>query len=409
MLIEFRVKNFKSFQTEQVLSMVASSDKSLPDNTFTTQALGGLKLLRSAVLYGANASGKSNLNAAVRFVQDFVRQSAQNTPDAEIPVQPFRLDKESRKSPSEFEVTFIHQDIRYQYGFSVDRQHVHEEWLIAYPKGKSQTWFERTAKPDVKEYDWYFGPNLKGEKKRLEGLTRPNALFLSTAATFNHEQLSEVYRWFSRHLLIVDMSESIHKFQQYTAEKAMKDPAFHTIVKHWLQFVDLGIVDFSVKEKILTGMDIQMIHEMKGGNGISFPMQDESLGVQRFFSICSPWIDTLRKGSLIFLGELDSSLHPILVAALVKMFHNSELNLKNAQLVFDTHYVILLDASLFRREQIWFVGKDRGGASHLYSLLDFIPRKNEAFATGYLHGRYGAIPFLREDLLQGLISNAKEE
>ncbi len=408
MLIEFRVKNFKSFQTEQVLSMVASSDKSLPDNTSTTKALGGLKLLRSAVLYGANASGKSNLNAAVRFVQEFVKQSAQNTPDTEIPVQPFRLDKESSKSPSEFEVTFIHQDIRYQYGFSVDRQRVYEEWLIAYPKGKPQTWFERTAKPDTKKYDWYFGPNLKGEKKRLEGLTRPNALFLSVAATFNHEQLSEVYRWFSADLLVIDVDESSHEFfQQYTAKKAMKDRVFHTTVKHWLQFADLGIIDFSVEEKISTHIDIQMKHETKEGAGIPFPMQDESLGTRRLFAIVGFWY-TMLSGGTLFVDELDASLHPILVEELVKMFHNSDVNGDNAQLIFNTHDVILLDASLFRRDQIWFVEKDKAGGSHLYPLLKFIPRKDEALAKGYLHGRYRAIPFLREDLLEGLISNAEK-
>lgn len=417
MLIEFRAKNFKSFRDEQVFSMVASSDKSLPENTIATKLLGGRRLLRSAVLYGANASGKSNLIKAFEFVQDFVETSAERKRGTEIPIQPFRLDSDSGKSPSEFEINFIHQEVRYQYSFSVDQQRVYQEQLAAYPKGLPQIWFERTTKPDSEEFEWYFGPQLKGEKRRLISVTRPDVLFLSVAATFNHEQLSNVYEWFSNHLRVVDANEAISSFTDYTAKRAMASENIYRAIKGLLDLADLGITDFLVEEKafaedelpndmpdnlrsFLLGskrLEIQMHHYSKENRiGTSFSFEDESLGTRRFFSLIGPLLDTLIEGYTLVVDEVDASMHPILVKFLVNLFQQPTLNHENAQLIFNTHDTTLLDADLFRRDQIWFAEKDKIGASHLYPLLDFSPRKEEALEKGYLQGRYGAIPFIGE-------------
>lgn len=433
MLVQFKVKNFKSFRDEQTLSMVASSDKTLPDNVFATEALGGKNLVRSAVLYGANASGKSNLIDAIGFVMDFVKGSTRIEPGGRIPVQPFRLDKDSARSPSEFELTFIHEGIRYQYGFSVDHQRVREEWLIAFPQRRPQTWFERTWTPNgEEEYDWYFGPGLKGEKNRLAKVTRPNVLLLTVAAEFNHEQLSEVYRWFSLHLRVVNATTMDTTFERLTARQALEDDSFYTLLQNFLQIADLGIVDLTIQESpqtiVLhkpdmsdipissisirrgTEYDIQLVHQAESSapSAASFSIEDVSLGTRRLFGMGFPWIDTLRTGCILVVDELDSSLHPSIVRAMVKMFHNSTINARNAQLVFNTHDVTLLDTSLFRRDQVWFVEKDTGGASHLYPLLDYGPRKHEALEKGYLMGRYGAIPFLREELLEVSMSDGEE-
>ena len=427
MLIEFRVKNFKSFQGESALSMVASSDKSLVENTIPTKSFGRNKLLRSVVVYGANASGKSSLIEAMTFMRDLVIDSNKYNSDDKIPRQPFLLNSESHKLPSEFEVTFIHHAIRYQYGFSVDQQRVHEEWLLAYPKGRAQTWCQRTLNTDNNRYEWYFGSKFRGEKKPLKEQTKTNMLFLSKGDNLNNEQLTEVYKWFAHELKFVQ-PQRYGQLQDYTANRTKEDPSFRARLQRLLQIADLGITDVSVEEKkivvedlpvhlqflssALAGgsqVEIQMLHETEEGDQVPLSLNVESLGTQQFFAMGGPLIDTLLNGYVLCVDELDDSLHPNLIRSLVSMFHNPELNPHQAQLIFNTHDVTLLDCSLFRRDQIWLVEKNSAGVSHLYSLLDYSPRKDEALAKGYLLGRYGAIPFIREDLLleEGFISNGK--
>ncbi|MBI1882344.1 MAG: ATP-binding protein [Chloroflexi bacterium] len=429
MLIEFRVKNFKSFRDEQIFSMVASSDKSLPENTIATKLLGGRRLVRSAVLYGANASGKSNLVRALNFAQNFVEESAKRKRGTEISVQPFRLDSDSSKSPSEFEINFIHQEVRYQYSFSVGRQRVYEERLIAYPKNLPQIWFERAPKPDSEESDWYFGPQLKGEKRRLVSVTRPDVLFLSVAATFNHEQLSNVYEWFSDYLVVIDTSRDVDFLEQRTAEWVKKNESLYEPIQALLELADLGIINISIEENTYTEdklptdmpdelrsyflerkyMEVQMRHRTGDSDslGVLFPIEDESLGTRRLLGISGPWTDALIHGFIVVVDELDASLHPLLVRFLVNLIHNPKINRQNGQLIFNTHDTTLLDPTLFRRDQVWFVEKDNAGVSHLYPLLDFSPRKEESLAKGYLQGRYGAIPFIGE-LSPELIANAEK-
>jgi len=426
MLVEFRVKNFKSFQDESILSMVASSDKSLPNNTITTKSFKH-KLLRSAVIYGANASGKSNLIEALIFADHFIRKSAKNEPHEQIAVKPFLLDHESRKTASEFEFSFIHRKVLYQYGFSVDHQRIHSEWLIASPKGRAQIWFERTLKDGKDEqYEWYFGPNLKGKKAQQRDLTKPNSLFFSVAVAFNNQQLARVYEWFVKHFQFIH-SDSNNLLTQVTAVQSLKSQQIHSSVQKMLKIADLGVVDFSVEEVTVTEEDlhnvpdelrslllgreqfrIHMQHRDKLGKSVPFAFEDESIGTRRLFALSIALIDVLSNGHVIVIDELDASLHPWIIKALVTLFNDPDSNPHNAQLIFNTHDVTLFELSIFRRDQIWLIEKDRGGASHLYPLLKFSPRKNEALTKGYLQGRYGAIPFVREDLLKGLLFNGQE-
>lgn len=427
MLIEFRVKNFKSFQDESVLSMVASSDTSLPNNTMTSKSFKH-KLLRSAVIYGANASGKSNLIEALVFADRFIRKSARNEPHEQIAVKPFLLDQESRQMPSEFEFSFIHGKVLfYIYGFSVDHQRVHSEWLIASPKGRSQIWFERTLADEKNDsYEWYFGPNLKGKKAQQRDLTKPNSLFFSVAVAFNNQQLARVYEWFAKRLQFIH-SESGDLLPQLAAIQSLKSQQIHSSVQKMLKIADLGVVDFSVEEITLTEEDlrdvpdelrplllgeeqlrIQMEHRDKLGQSVAFAFEHESLGTRRLFALSIALINVLSKGHVIVIDELDASLHPWIIKSLVTLFNDPDSNPHNAQLIFNTHDVTLFDPSIFRRDQIWLIQKDQGGASHLYPLLKFSPRKNEALTKGYLQGRYGAIPFIREDLLKGLVFNGQE-
>lgn len=425
MLVEFRVKNFRSFQEEQVLSMVASADQSLSENTTPVSALGKRKVLRSAVVYGANAAGKSNLLKAVRFARHFILIGTDKRPDAHITVQPFRFDHSSREAVSEFEFTFIHEGVRYQYGFTLDQQRVHEEWLFAYPKKHPQKWVERS--PAATGSEWYFGSQLKGEKMKLVPLTRENVLFLSVAANFAHKQLSNVYKWFSQHLWVVDADDSSDFLVQLTAQQVMAKELSYTRVKDFLKLADLGIIDFSLEERTQEELardfpeelrpltrtnrqyDIHLHHRAKNAmeRGIPLALTDESYGTRRLFALGAPWLKGLQAGITLFVDELDSSIHSILVRELISMFHDAKLNPEGAQLIFNTQDISLLDLSLFRRDQIWLVEKEQTGASILYPLLDFSPRKDESLENGYLQGRYGAIPFIDNILRRNLMSHGQ--
>lgn len=419
MLIEFQVTNFKSFKEKQALSMIASSDKSLLGNTTVVEELGNRRLVRSAVVYGANASGKSNLMDAFRFVRFFVAKSIEEKPDRGVSVRPFLLDTGSAQAPSSFEMSFVCKGMRCQYGFSVDSSRVHEEWLITYPKGKAQTWFERPVDGYDDPDNWYFGPGLRGEKKRLVHMLRSNVLFLPLAAKFAHQQLTDIYEWFASNLRVVKMSEfpEIQRMEQFTASRMSQVEPVRTAVKGFVELADLGIFDVSVEKTrpfaeaglppdIFTEkgrsmlaeqevFDVKMRHRAQDSDsGVYLPLEDESCGTRRFFALSGPWLYALSSGHVLVVDEIDSSLHPHLVRALVELFHNPEVNDSGAQLIFNTHDVTQLDNTLFRRDQIWFVEKDSAGASHLYPLLEYKPRKGEALEKGYLQGRYGAIPFI---------------
>lgn len=419
MLIELRFKNFLSFRDEQVLSMVASADKTLSaENTVLPANLGKRRLVRSAVVYGANASGKTNLMAVFSFLGMFVEKSAVQEPGAPILVAPFRLDGNSANAPSEFELTFIHDSVRYQYGFVVDQARVHQEWLLAYPKGSPQRWFERSWDPDAGEYQWYFGSQLKGEKAKLTNMTRDNVLFLSAAAQFNHQQLTSVHKWFARYLRSIDVDRD--SLVGFTAGQAHEDEASKQAIVQLLQSSDIDIEDLSFNvidrhsitddhpqelRRLISerGDDVQyiniLVHHRTTGfasGQVKFPLEVESNGTQRMFALGGPLLETLDQGYVLAVDELDSSLHPLLVRRLIGMFHDSAINHKDAQLIFNTHDTTLLDPALFRRDQVWFVEKDDSGASHLYPLLEFSPRKTEALEKWYLAGRYGAIPVMSE-------------
>jgi AAA15 family ATPase/GTPase len=405
LLIDFSVENFRSIRTTQTLSLAAASLSELSANTFA--GVEGVRLLRGAVIYGPNASGKSNLIRAVNFMRDAVVQSVDADWSSDSHIEPFRLDSTSTQRPSRFEMNFILNGVRHQYGFSIFEQNIQSEWLLAYPKKAPQVWFKRS---EVERF--HFGPHLGGEKKRLHTLTRPDALFLSVAKQFNHQQLSPIYDWFKDWLQVLGISRVPFADTDYTARMAAKDPELNRLVTDALKFADLGIDKVEVKlpsehagdVPVGTGLlprrrpVIHTFHRFPDSTTVvEFNMKrNESFGTQRFFGLIGRWIEGLRRGSIIFVDELDASMHPALTRALVQMFQNPKLSRHKAQAVMTTHDTTLLDHSVFRRDQIWFVQKDESHASQLYSLQNFHPRKDEALQKGYLAGRYGAMPFVGE-------------
>lgn len=417
MLIEFSVANYRSLRDNQTFSLVKAKGNELVEtNSFTTVAANKFELLRSAAIYGPNAGGKSNFLRAMQAMKKIVLESATSLQRGDkLPVTPFRLSKETSRAPSEFEAIFIVNQVRYQYGFSATQERIHEEWLLAYPKGQPQRWLDRTWNDKTQRYDWKLGNNLTGEKQLWQKSTRDNALFLSTAVQLNSEQLQPIYDWFNNTLRMTNVAGWSPGYSASLCQKSEK-----TQIMDFLRAADLNIEDIVVKtdpfdtktlpddmpahvKSLLAEelkdkelVDIKTIHKTSEGEEVAFDFEDESDGTQKLFAFAGPWIDTLANGNVLFIDELHDNLHPSLVRFLVQLFHDDETNPKNAQLVFTTHETSILNQEVFRRDQIWFCEKDDRQATTVYPLTDFRPRKGrENLELAYLSGRYGALPYIR--------------
>jgi len=417
MLIEFSVANYRSFQTSQQLTLSANTATELKEeNSFASPVPNLPRLLRSGVVYGPNAAGKSNLIQAMAFMKELVLSSAKESQEGEkISVFPFLFNRESRRNPSEFEALFIQEGVRYQYGFAVDAQRINAEWLYAYPEGRAQKWFERSYDPTRQNESWYFGSKFTGRRKIWQEATRSNALFLSTAIQLNNEQLKPVFNWFSHKLRVIGQVDIIHPgFSMGECEKEEKKRA----ILKFMNAADLSITDILLKKKDFSMRDLpadmpenikkEIIMDLDGkkipqisfmhpapdaDESVPLELSEESDGTQKLFALAGHWLDVLEKGFVLFVDEMDNSLHPIMIRFLLSLLHNPETNRQNAQLVFTTHDTTVLDQMLMRRDQIWFVEKDKKNATRLYPLSDYKPRKGEALQKGYLLGRYGALPF----------------
>jgi predicted ATPase len=418
MLVQFSVANYLSFKERQTLSMVASRDKTLEGNTFLVEEGGGLSLLKSAALYGANASGKSNVVKALKFMRKFVLESAGGQRGDPIPVVPFKLARETVDQPSEFEVVFMVDEDRYVYGFIADHERVHEEWLtLARGSGKPGRVFTRDDSGAVRR-----GVHWNGELKRLVDLTRPNALFLSVAVQFNSAAVRTAFDWFAKRLRTISDRPEAESEIRYSSVM-LSDATLAAAVTDLARAADLGIDDFSVEQvplvqtqpfasmtestrnallasvpaaepdKVMASV-VRAVHTRSDGERVAFQLdEEESAGTVRLFALAGPWLHVVHLGTVLLVDELDSKLHPLLTRLLVKMVHSAQ---SNPQLVFTTHDCGLLDSKLLRRDQVWFTEKDRHGATQLYSLWDFKVRSDQNLQNGYLTGRFGAIPFIGE-------------
>jgi AAA15 family ATPase/GTPase len=428
MLIEFKVSNFRSIREEQKFSLVAgSADKDLTSCVIDRElpGLSGVKFLKGAAIYGANASGKSNVIEAMRFVTGFVQSSfTMIQPGDPTGTEPFKLDRVSASNPSEFEITFVAENDRFVFGFSVTPTRVIEEYLIAYPKGAPQRWYHRIFNAEKNEYEWAKPSTAFKQDKSLQDKTRENSLFLSIGPQFNHAQLTQVFNWFKNNIRFIHLSADSMLHPSFTADLCVKS-THHDRILNLLKSADIGVADAKINEKEITveemkqnlpplflarlekdglmkpqkGIEISLTHKAEGIDPVALDFEDEeSAGTRRFFSLIGPWTDILDNGYTAFVDEIETSLHPILVKELLKLLLCSKNNPKGAQVVFTTHNPVLLDGTLMRRDQIWFTEKSPAGATNLYPLTDYQPRKDEALAKGYLAGRYGAIPFMPEGL-----------
>lgn len=412
MLIEFTIGNFKSFRDKTTFSMIAAnltSDDPVLDQENVIPVKKNLRLLKSATVYGANASGKSNLGLALKFMRQFVLDSAREayTP-AEAGLEPFLLDIRTLEQPSFFEVVFLMEDIQYRYGFEVDKSRVASEWLFHVPKTKEVALFTR------EEQEISARVGFK-EGKGLEVRTRPEALFLSVTALLNGPIAQKLQQWFE----ILAVTTGLHDdhFRDYML-RSLRDPERKETIIALVKALDLNIVDLVIMEPSTAGLSdelpedarrqimntlaqrIYTVHYVGESGERLRPIQlfdldrQESQGTRKLVALAGPLLDILENGQMLFIDELDARLHPLMTRRIIELFHSPLTNPKGAQLIFATHDTNLLDKSLFRRDQIWFAEKDQQGATHLSSLAEYRVRNDAAFEKNYLEGRYGAIPFL---------------
>ncbi len=419
MLIEFSVENFRSIKEKVTLSMVSSSDKSLVNNLIKTDVLKKDSLLRSAVIYGANASGKSNLILAFAFLSHLVMTSHKNQKDAKINVSSFKLDKDYLSKPSKFEVIFIKNKNRYVYGVSATSEKIIDEYLYYYPKGRKAIIFERS---NTNDFYFTIDNNLQ---EFLKDRTLDNVLYLSNSTQLKYEKSFEAFDWFKDNLRIINIEEN-PLLTEFTINLLNKDEKSKELILKALSNADLGIEDIKASVENVSienlpstfpselkayiseikgdikNINIKTTHKGNKGKDTEFDVQfefdEESGGTQKMFFLIGPLIDVLSNGRILIVDELDIKLHYKLIQFLIKLFHDPNQNMNNAQLIFTTHNTILLDMNLFRRDQIWFTDKNPDvGSTDLYSLVEFNLRKKENIQKGYQAGRFGAVPFIVED------------
>jgi hypothetical protein len=431
MLVEFSVSNYRSFRDRVTLSMEAADIASQPpslDEQNVFPASRGLSLLTSAVVYGANASGKSNLVAAINVMRTLVLNSSRDRWASRlISVEPFRLSTATETVPSLFEIVFLVDGTQYRYGFAVDRRVVVEEWLYRLGKAREATLFVRDRR-EIK-----VNPRTFREGRDLEFRTRPDALFLSVVAQFNGAIARRLTDWFAaldvntrrdglgpiwflrspvlRPLRIAGQSKNSSgldtgieclEMERLPLTRDILDdlPEFFTQTR--FAFLDELFPSETVERISVNTYHQHFDTEERPVDRVAFDLErHESAGTQRLFALAHPIVRALKEGGVLVIDEFDARLHPNLAMELIRLFNDPTTNPRHAQLIAVTHNTNLLSARLFRRDQVWFVEKSRQGASDLYSLVEYridgkIVRNDASFEKDYILGRYGTIPFIAD-------------
>ncbi len=419
MFLEFSVNNFKSIKNTATFSMnVATKDHG------NCSSIRDYNILTSSVIYGANATGKSNLLKAMIFMRNMVLNKYKITQSTDnLKHYPYKLSTETENTSTSFEIVFFINATKYRYGFESDERVVYSEWLFEDTKGKEAKLFYR----DLSEELLYINKNRFKEGINLKAID--NKLFIWKCDQEGGEISSSILKWFTNFNLI-DGSKN-GGYINFTLNK-MRTDSFKEKMTSLLKVADLGIegilteeehLDERALEKLSLPPDVvEKIIESKKIKSIKIRSQhkkfnsslddyelvdfdfrnEESVGTSQFFFIAAPILDTIEKGGVLLIDEFGASLHPMLTRYIVKMFNDKNINKNQAQLIFVTHDTNMLDNSILRRDQIWFAEKDYYGSTHIYSLSDYKNvRPKENFEKNYLQGKYGAIPFLGKFHFEG--------
>ncbi|MCE5222750.1 ATP-binding protein [bacterium] len=437
MLLQASFKNFYSYQDEAILTMVATSDKTLLDQNTIPLNGSEKRVLRNINIYGANGSGKSNLFKVFYYAKIFLLNAIKNIgSDYKIPTKPFLLSTESENQSSEFEFIFIQDSTQYRYGFEVSTEKIFHEWLYAAYSKKETMLFERNYQ------EFKLGAKFK-EGDNLTDKVTEKVPFISVVAQFNGEIAKSVIKWFSS---IRIMGERCEKFNTSIIinESKKRNHLKEDLIKQLVKKSDFGIVDIQVKDDLVSGKELlktkqeelpprlvedlmkqENIHLLVEKTGhykynkdrtskevVYFLLEDESTGTRKFYNLAGPLIETLIEGGIIFIDEIDRSFHTELVLELINLFNNPAINKNNAQFITTTqNQALLKEKSILRRDQFWFVEKDKYGRSSLFSLGSFpAVRKDDSWDKEYSHGRYGGVPIIHNlsQEMEYIITNQNE-
>lgn len=416
MILEFRCQNYKSIKDEVVLSMIATKEKN-SENTLID--IDNRKVLPIVSIYGANGSGKTNIINAIGYMNFLIRKSNEFEPNTIIPVFSHKLNDNKNSS---FMVQFISNNIRFAYGFELNNTEIVEEYLYHFKNNRQATIFERSSS------EYYFGKKYKKELAEIEEkYGKNNKLFLPIAAIWcKFDDIISAFNYLSEDI-IINQSIQDENWSNYTIEAIAESEQNKKIFLNLLNRLGIKVNDLFVKverknlnyEDLPIGLpeELRMLvlgkeavkHEVKlKYENIEIDLREESRGVQKLFEIGGPLLEVLTNGKTLIYDELETSLHPFVAEAIVKLFMDKEINKKNAQLIFTTHDTNLLDLNLFRKDEIWFVEKERSDfSSTLYSLSDLKNiRKDENIEAGYIKGKYGAIPFIGNERLKNWIGDS---
>lgn len=420
MLISFAVTNFRSIRERVELSLLKTGLTGLVSNYFNAPIK--KKLLKSAVIYGPNASGKSSFLMAFKALEYLVGRSASLKPDEHIgPFEPHKLENSYGNKPVSFEISFIAQDnFQYEYSVSFGLNEIKKEELYYYPSNTRTLLYTRILGREMKFGDYY-----RGAKKTLEKLLLPNQLFLSKAAENNVEVLLPAYRFFNKGLMVYPLMEVYHEnsLARLYAKRLAEDKEsnfskrFNALIcaldtgissvaveeVDWESYNFPGNISEELKKKVKEDYkyDIKTQHPLfEGKENIGFQkfnVDDESAGTKSLFVIGGIILEALETGSVLVVDEFEKNLHPSITQFLIKLFHNTLINPLNAQLIFATHDITQLSNDNFRRDQVWFTEKNEFGASALYRCSD-IPgiRLGTPLDKWYVTGRFGATPIIND-------------
>ena len=414
MLVEFSVQNHRSFRDRQSFLMTASNSGT--PNAVATGNNGAPHVLQQACLFGANGSGKSGLVGSMKTACSLVRDSFRNENKLIEEYQPHLFHSKWRIAPTEFEVTFLHDNSLFQYGFVYDAERIWEEWLFERPSAtrKQRQIFTREYDPERDAYQWETSAtHLKGERQSWKAQTRENALFVSTAKQLNAEPLERPFDWLSRRLKTILDVESI---QSYTANR-LDDNDWKGRVMAFLADSDLRLEDVEAeKQSLLETTNIKRLSKEQKellkllvpvgaralkvytyrkdetGAKTRLDFDEESKGTRDLFALIGPIMDTLDNGYTLVVDELNTHLHPLAFRYITRMFRSSISNPHKAQLIFTTHDPTVTEEDCIGRDQIWLVEKGDDLASRLIPFSDYRTRDERPFRRGYLQGRYGAVP-----------------
>lgn len=414
MLIDFKIGNFRSFWEPRTLSLVPASISDYKENIIRKS---NFDFLSCAVLYGANAAGKSNLLRAMSIMKRIIVEGFDKRSVSAIPYDPFLLNTKGKEQPTFYEITFWLDGVRYRYGFEADEKMIQAEWLFFAEKKVEKPLFLRVK-------DGIEVMKLFHEGRDLEEKTRDNVLFLAVVDQFNGKHASLIMNWFKNLNIISGLAHDTYRAITY---KMLEDPKYHSVLTNFFSNLDLGFNEISIEKKDFSHNDLpadipedllkQLISDLEGKKMISLRTvhnvmdenqnfagtiefdvrRQESAGTNKLIDMSGPIFDTLSSGGVMVVDELDTKLHPLLTLAIIRLFQDQKINENGAQLIFATHDTNILSICNLRRDQIYFVEKNRHGSSDLYSLVEYNKegkvRKDRSFEKDYINGRYGAIPY----------------